>query len=99
MIQMTSQEAIHDIITRHPHPLQLPARWYLSKPNIPPENNIYGKVEYTNTQQDLHIPKINLPLDMQDFWLVGLFCQKATNTIDHYFQYFSSSSSALIITK
>jgi hypothetical protein len=37
---------------------------------------------------------------MQGFWLVGLFCQKVTNIIDPYFQYFSSSSNALItITK
>jgi hypothetical protein len=36
---------------------------------------------------------------MQGFWLVGLFCQKATKIIGPYFQYFSSSSSELTFTK
>jgi hypothetical protein len=36
---------------------------------------------------------------MQGFWLVGLLCQKATKIIDPYFQYISSSSSELTITK
>jgi hypothetical protein len=36
---------------------------------------------------------------MKGSWRVGLFHQKATNIIDPYFQYFSSSSSELTITK
>jgi hypothetical protein len=36
---------------------------------------------------------------MQGFWLVGLFCQKETKIINPYFQYFSSNSSELTITK
>jgi hypothetical protein len=32
------------------------------------------------------------------FWLVGLFCQKATRIMDPYFQYFSLDSSEIIIT-
>jgi hypothetical protein len=65
------------------HPLfQLPAWWTLFKPNIIAyKQHLYSKAEYTNTQQDFTVPKINLHLDMQGFWLVGLFCQKATKII------------------
>jgi hypothetical protein len=33
------------------------------------------------------------------FWLVGLFCQKATRIMDPYFQYFSLDSGEIIITR
>jgi hypothetical protein len=52
-----------------------------------PETNNYSKAEYT--QQDLLVPKIKVPLDMQDFWLVGLFCQKEIKIVDPYYQYFN----------
>jgi hypothetical protein len=65
---------------------------------LSPESNNYNKTEYTNTQQNLPVKK-KLPLDMQNFWLVGLFCQKEYKVIDPYFQSFSSCSSGLIFTK
>jgi hypothetical protein len=81
------------------HPFQLLARWNLSRPNIITcKQLLYSKAEYSNTQQDLTVPKI-IFLDMQGFWLVGLFFQKATKIIDSYFRCFSSSSSELIFTK
>jgi hypothetical protein len=49
-----------------------------------------------------HLVRLNrqkLPLHMGGFWRVGLFCQNATRIMDPYFQYFSSNSSELTITK
>jgi hypothetical protein len=49
-----------------------------------PENNNKSKAEYSNTQQDLPDKK-KIQLDMQGFWLLGLFCQKGLR-VDPYFQ-------------
>ena len=56
-----------------------------------PESNKYSKAEYTNTQQDLPVQG-SLHLDMQGFWLVDLFCQKAAKG-ESLLSNFSSGSS------
>jgi hypothetical protein len=77
------------------HPFQLLAGWNLTSQTTSPENNNYNKAEYTNTQQDLPDKSTSRHVG---FWLVGLFCEKATRIMDPYFQNFSSDSSEIIIT-
>jgi hypothetical protein len=81
---MTSQEVVHDIFTHRLTPTAAPVVQYFSRPNIltwKSHTHTPQQDWVTNTQQDLLIPKIKLPLDMQDFWLVGLFCQKTTKSL------------------
>jgi hypothetical protein len=48
-----------------------------------PKNNNKSKAEYTNTQQDLPDKK-KIQLDMQGFWLLGLFCQKRLRVYPYF---------------
>jgi hypothetical protein len=49
---------------------------------VSPENKTTSKAEYTNTQQGLpnYWYILSRLLDMQDFWLRGCFCQKASKS-------------------
>jgi hypothetical protein len=56
---MTSREVVHDIITRHSTPTVAPSRevFLQAKHSHMKTIYIYSKSEYTNTQQDLLVPK------------------------------------------
>jgi hypothetical protein len=97
---MTSREVVHDIITRHSTPTVAPSREVFLQAKHSHVKTIYIASLSILILSKTYPSQKKLPLDMQGFWLVGLFCQKVTNIIDPYFQYFSSSSNALItITK
>jgi hypothetical protein len=86
---MTLQEAIRDAITRCHHP------------PIPASSRVESHQAITARLSILILSKTYLTKVTSrhvDFWLVSLFCQKATRIMDLYFQYFSSDSSEIIIT-
>jgi hypothetical protein len=94
---MTSQEAIRDAIARRHHP-PIPAP---SRVESHQAEQLHLKETIKARLSILILSKTyrqKLPLDMKGFWLVGLFCQKATRIMDPYFQYISSDSSEIIIT-
>jgi hypothetical protein len=94
---MTSLEAIRDATTRRHHPLiQAPSRveshqaiqLHLKTTIIARMSILILSKTYPTKVTSSHV----------GFWLVDLFCQKATRIMDPYFQYFSSISSEIIIT-
>jgi hypothetical protein len=94
---MTSQEAICDAITRRHHPpIPAPSRVESHQAKqLDLKTTIIARLSililsktYPSKVTSRHV----------GFWLVGLFCQKATRIMDPYFQYFSSDSSEIIIT-
>jgi hypothetical protein len=94
---MTSPEAICDAITQHPHP-PIPAP---SRVESHQAKQLHLKTTVVARLSILILSK-TYPTKVTSrhagFWLVGLFCRKATRIIDPYFQYFSSISSEIIIT-
>jgi hypothetical protein len=93
---MTSQEAIRDAITqRHHAPIPAPSRveshqdtqLHLKTPIKARLSILILSKAYPTRVTSRHV----------GFWLVGLFCQKATRIMDPYFQHFSSDSSEIII--
>jgi hypothetical protein len=94
---MTSLEAIRDAITRRHHPT-IPApsqveshrakQFHLKTIIIARLSILILNKIYRTKVTSRHV----------GFWLVGLFCQKATRIMDPYFKYFSSNSSEIIIT-
>jgi hypothetical protein len=94
---VTSLEAIRDAITqRHHPPIPAPSRveshqakqLLLKTSIIARLSTLILSKTYPTKVTSRHV----------GFWLVGLFCQKATRIMDPYFQYFSSNSSEMIIT-
>jgi hypothetical protein len=94
---MTSLEAIRDAITRRHHPpILAPSRVESHQATQP-------HLKATNIARlSILILSETYPTEVTSrhagFWLVGLFCQKATNIMDPYPQNFSSISSEIIIT-
>jgi hypothetical protein len=93
---MLSQEAIRDAITRRRHPpIPAPSRveshqakqLHLKATIIARLSILILNKTYQTKVTSRHV----------GFWLVGLFCQKATRIMDPYFQYFSSNSNEIII--
>jgi hypothetical protein len=62
-----------------------------------PENNELSKAEYTNTQQDWPVKKIQI--DMQDFLAGGFVLPKATKSWSLLSNFNSSSSMLTILGK
>jgi hypothetical protein len=94
---MTSLETIHDAITQRRHPpIAAPSRveshqakqLHLKATIIARLSIIILSKTYPTNVTPRHV----------GFWLVGLFCQKATRIMGPYFQYFSSISSEITIT-
>jgi hypothetical protein len=94
---MTSQEAFRDPITRRHHPL-IPAP---SRVESHQAKQLHLKATIIARLSILILSK-TYPTKVTSrhvgFWLVGLFCQKATRIMGPYFQYFISISSAITIT-
>jgi hypothetical protein len=83
------------------HPFQLPAGWKFSGPLIRciNWNNIYkARLSMLILSKTYPSKRKTLPLIMHGFWLVGLVCQKLLNS-ESLLQYFSSSSSRIIISR
>jgi hypothetical protein len=94
---VTSLEAIRDAITqRHHPPILAPSRveshqakqLHLKTTIIAMLSILILSMTYPAKVTSRHVV----------FWLVGLFCQKATRIMDPYLQYFSSDSNEIIIT-
>jgi hypothetical protein len=94
---MTSLEAIRDAITRRHYP-PIPAPSWVESHQA---KELHLKATIITRLSILILSK-TYPAKVTSrhvgFWLVGLFCQKATRIMDPYFQYFSSISSEIIIT-
>jgi hypothetical protein len=94
---MTSLEAIRGTITQRHHP-PIPA---LSRVESHQAKQLHLKATIKARLSILILSK-TYPTKVTSrhvgFWLVGLFCQKATRIMGPYFQYFSSNSSEITIT-
>jgi hypothetical protein len=94
---MTSLEAIRDAVTRLRHP-PIAA---LSRVESHQAKQLHLKTTIIARLSILILSK-TYPTKVNSrhvgFWMVGLFCQRATRIMDPYFQYFSSDSSEFTIT-
>jgi hypothetical protein len=94
---MASPEAIRDAITRRHH-LPIPAPFRVESHQT---KQLHLKTTIIARLSVLILSKTyptKVTSSHVGFWLVGLFCQKATRIMDPYLQYFSSDSSEIIIT-
>jgi hypothetical protein len=94
---MASLEAIRDAITRRHHPPILAPRRVESHQakQLHLQTTIIARLSILILSKTY--PTKVTPRHV-GFWLVGLFCQKATKIMGPYFQCFSSDSSELTIT-